>query len=190
MEKLGTVARVFFAFWPDDTERASLAAWQPPLHKLCGGRVMRAETLHATLVFLGDVEQQRLEALQLAAQEVRAEPCRLCFDGARYWGHNRIVYAAASSIQSQLLHLVSELERHLSMHRFSFDKRPYKAHVTLLRKAHWTDKPLPDMPRVTWQVKDFALVQSVPDKQGANYQVLARFPLIKHSCSDVSQSGN
>jgi RNA 2',3'-cyclic 3'-phosphodiesterase len=176
-EKANNKARVFFALWPGAAECAALADWQPPLHQLCGGRIMRAETLHTTLVFLGDVERQRLEALQLAAQEVRAKACQLIFDGARYWGHNHILYAAASSVPPQLQHLVSELERHLALHHFQFDKRPYKPHVTLLRNAHWSDKPLPAMRHVTWQVRDFALVQSAPDEQGANYQVLARFAL-------------
>ena len=76
-----------------------------------------------------------------------------------------------------LAQLVRELGQSLHRHRFSFDKRPYKAHVTLLRKAHWNDQPLPAMPRVVWQVREFALVQSAPDENGANYQVLARFLL-------------
>ena len=78
-------ARVFFALWPDDAERAVLVAWQPVLHKLCGGRSMRASALHATLVFLGDVVLHRLEALQLAAQEIEGAPFDMTFDVARYW---------------------------------------------------------------------------------------------------------
>lgn len=170
-------ARVFFALWPDDTERAALAAWQPALRKLCGGRSMRAETLHATLVFLGDVVLHRLEALQLAAQEVEGESCDLVFDAARYWGHNHIVYAAPHTAPPQLAQLVQALEQRLGSHHFHFDKRPYKPHITLLRHAHWDDAPLPEMPGVMWRIRDFALVQSAPDEEGANYRVLARFHL-------------
>lgn len=175
-------ARVFFALWPDDAPRTALAAWQPPLHELCGGRSMRAGNLHATLIFLGDVAQHRLEALQLAAQEVAGRVAdgdgfQLIFDVVRYWGHNHIVYAAAHAVPPQLARLVAELETGLRKHRFRFDQRPYTAHVTLLRHAKWSDAPLPQMPRVVWKVKDFALVQSRSDEQGANYQVLARFPL-------------
>ena len=170
-------ARVFFALWPDEAERAALAAWQPGLHKLCGGRVTRAATLHNTLVFLGDIELHRLEALQLAAQEAGGEAFELSFDVARYWGHNRIVYAAPNSVPRQLAQLVHGLEQRLVGHHFDFDKRPYKPHVTLLRNARWSDTPLPDMDRVVWRTGNFALVQSVPDEKGANYQVLARFAL-------------
>lgn len=170
-------ARVFFALWPDDAERVALAAWQPTLHKLCGGHTMRAGTLHATLLFLGDVVLHRLEVLQLAVQEVKGEPFDLAFDVARYWGHNHIVFAAPHIVPPQLAQLVQALEQRLSKHRFHFDKRPYKPHVTLLRHAQWSDQPPPEMQRVVWQIRDFALVQSVPDEEGANYRVLAKFPL-------------
>ena len=73
-------ARVFFALWQGEAERAAMAAWQTPLHKLYGGRMMAAEKLHNTLVFLGDVECDRLEVLQLAAQEVSAVTFQIVFD--------------------------------------------------------------------------------------------------------------
>ena len=169
--------RVFFALWPNEAERAALASWQLPLKKLCGGRTMRADTLHATLVFLGDVAEHRLEALQLAAQEVAVAPFEVSFDTARYWGHNHIAYAAPVEAPELLRQLVSDLERALRRHRFRFDRRSYRPHVTLLRHAGWSDEPLPAMPRVAWRMRDFVLVQSLSDENGARYQVLARFPL-------------
>jgi 2'-5' RNA ligase len=139
---------------------------------------MHSENLHNTLVFIGNVEQSRLEALQLAAQEVSGSAFELRFDVAHYWGHNHIVYAAPGHVPQQLAQLVSSLEQHLGMHHFKFDRREYKPHVTLLRNARWTDVPLPAMQPVCWQVQDFALVQSGQQNGLANYQVLARFPLV------------
>jgi RNA 2',3'-cyclic 3'-phosphodiesterase len=172
-----TSARVFFALWPDEEERAALAAWQLPLHKLCGGREISADILHNTLVFLGEVEFERMEALQLAAQEVNSAAFQLRFDIARYWGHNHIVYAAPATEPGQLAQLVLDLEQRLRHHRFKFDRRAYKPHVTLLRHAQWTDSPLPGLPPVLWNMRDFALVQSLSEGQGVRYELLARFPL-------------
>jgi 2'-5' RNA ligase len=171
------VARVFFALWPDAAERGQLAAWQAPLKRLCGGRAMRGETLHNTLVFIGDVEPYGLEVLQRAAREVGGERFALCFDEARYWGHNHIAYAAPRHIPRQLPDLVGALEQCLAAHRFEFDRRAYQPHVTLLRNARWSDAPLPALPPVCWQVGDFALVQSVPRDGLTDYRVLARIPL-------------
>jgi len=138
---------------------------------------MRTDTLHATLVFLGEVAQDRLEALKLAAEEVSAERMDLCFDQARYWGHNHILYAAPGDVPRSLLQLVSELERHLIRHRFKFEHQDYKPHVTLLRNARWCDDPLPEMRPVPWRIMDFVLLQSERRDGEANYRVLARFPL-------------
>jgi len=169
--------RVFFALWPNDEERAAMAAWQAPLHKLCGGRPTLEQNLHNTLVFLGDVELERLEGLQLAAQEVNGAGFQLVFDIAHYWGHNHIVYAAPDSAPAQLSLLVHALEQSLHHHHFNFDRRSYKSHVTLLRHAHWTDSQLPAMTPVIWKIQDFALVQSVSEAAGVRYEVLCRFLL-------------
>lgn len=176
-EKPDDNMRLFFALWPNHAEQSALAAWQVPLHQLCGGNAVPDHALHATLVFLGNVAPHRLEALQLAAQEVRGEAFELVLDAARYWGHNHIVYAAPHSVPPQLVELVQDLGQRLMAHRFALDQRPYKPHVTLLRHARWSEAPLPDMDSVMWQVRDFALVQSLRDDQGIRYQVLASFAL-------------
>jgi 2'-5' RNA ligase len=163
--------RLFFALWPDELVRRSLSGWPLP----CGGRTMSSPTLHATLVFLGEVEAVRLEALKLAAEEVVAAAFDLRFDVARYWGHNHILYAAPRIVPGRLLNLVSELERHLLKHHFIFERREYKPHVTLMRNVHWNDTPLPEMTPVYWRVREFVLLQSVPG--GAHYRILANFRL-------------
>jgi 2'-5' RNA ligase len=177
MENPQRIARVFFALWPDAAERAALAAWQPALQRSCGGRIMQAATLHATLVFVGDVAPRRIGDLQQAAGEVAGEPFRLVFDEARFWKHNHIVYAAPYSLPQPLTRLVQNLEKNLARHGFHFDKRAYQPHATLLRNAQWHDAPLPEMQPVVWQAKDFALMQSLQGEQGARYEVLARFGL-------------
>ncbi len=168
--------RLFFALWPQPAEQQALAGWQPALHQLCGGSPMQESTLHCTLVFLGATAAERLEALLLAAQEVEWQGFEICLDEARYWGHNHIAYAAPRRVPRQLETLVAALEQRLRRHRFAFEARAYKPHVTLLRHVHWRDVPLPQMPPLHWRVQEFALVQSLGDEHGARYEVLARFP--------------
>jgi RNA 2',3'-cyclic 3'-phosphodiesterase len=170
--------RVFFALWPAPHERAALAAWQPRLRELCGGKPMRADNLHATLVFIGGVAPHRMEALTLAAREVQGKRFDLDFDLAHYWGHNHIVHAAPARVPAPLIQLVRDLEQAMLRHHFHFDSHPaYKPHVTLLRRARWGDAPLPPMGESRWAVGDFALVQSVAGSEGVTYEPLARFPL-------------
>lgn len=167
--------RLFFALWPGAAGRAALTLWQPQLREMCGGKVMQPQTLHCTLVFLGEVAEHRLEALTLAAQEATFRPFRLELTGGHYWGHNHIVYAAPDRTPPPLAELVHTLEVSLRRHRFRFEQRPYKPHVTLLRHAQWSDRPLPQMETVRWRVRRFALVQSLSGTEGAHYRVLAHF---------------
>ncbi len=167
--------RIFFALWPTAAERAALSHWQSPLRGQCGGKAMRADTLHCTLAFLGAVAEHRLEALKLAAEEVSFQPFAVEWRVAHYWGHNHIVYAAPEETPPELASLVASLQDILRKHRFRFEGRPYKAHVTLLRHAQWTDAPLLPMPAVRWQPRDFVLVRSLSDALGARYEVLCRF---------------
>jgi 2'-5' RNA ligase len=167
--------RLFFALWPAAAGRAALSAWQTPLQTLCGGKAMRDETLHCTLAFLGAVPEARLEALCLLAQELAFTPFDLELAAAHYWGHNHIVYAAPAATPDELSALVAGLEGNLRKHRFHFEQRAYKPHVTLLRHAQWTDAPLPPMSPVVWPCREFVLVQSLGDASGARYEVLCRF---------------
>jgi 2'-5' RNA ligase len=182
--------KVFFALWPDATERRQLSAWQVPLKHLCGGRTMRGETLHNTVVFIGNIERFRLEALQLAASEVNANAFELCFDEARYWGHNHIIYAAPGQVPQQLAQLVAKLGQGLTKHHFEFEEREYQPHVTLLRNARWTDAPLPAMQPVCWKIRDFALIQSVQQNGLPDYRVLTSFALSRYGLtSGMPSSG-
>lgn len=138
---------------------------------------MKPDTLHTTLVFLGNVPEHRLEALRLAAQEVSGRGFGLDLTAAHYWSHNHIVYAVPQTVPVQLADLVIDLEHSLRRHRFHFEVRPYKPHVTLLRNGQWNDANLPAMSTVCWRIEDFVLVHSLSDEQGARYEVLARFPL-------------
>jgi len=176
-------ARVFFALWPTVAESGALAAWQVSLKQLCGGRAMRGETLHLTLVFIGGIERPRLEALRLAAQEVSVESFELCFDRAHYWGRNKIVYASPDQVPPQLARLVNALEQSLAKHGFKFDERERNPHITLLRNARGTDVELKVVQPVTWQARDFALVESVPQGALMGYRVLDRFPLERTGCA-------
>jgi 2'-5' RNA ligase len=169
--------RVFFALWPGEAERNVLADWQAPLSERCGGRSMRPETLHVTLVFVGEVAADRLDALKHAAQAVAGSPFQLRFGTVRYWRHNRIVHAVPQAVPPALTGLVAGLSDRLRQQGFAFDARPYQPHVTLLRNACWDDGPPPALPTVAWQAHEFVLVQSLLEERGARYQVLARFPL-------------
>ena len=62
-DKHGVPARLFFALWPSAELRRRLHALALRYQRLHGGRAMRAETLHLTLLFLGEVPRAQIASL-------------------------------------------------------------------------------------------------------------------------------
>ena len=168
-------ARVFFALWPDERVRDALHRETQLLHRDCGGRAMRRENLHLTLVFVGAVAVERLAELKAAAGSITGSSFELVLDQLGYWRHNRIVWAAPLSVPEALRELVGSLESRLQQAGFEFDRRPYAPHVTLLRDARAPGAPA--ALHLDWSVGDFVLVESAHAAQGIAYRVLARWPL-------------
>jgi 2'-5' RNA ligase len=169
-------ARVFFALWPDEEVRRRLDRIAGQVHALRGGRRTRAETLHLTLVFLGDVARERLPELRECAGGVDGDGFEITFDRLDCWHRNRIAHLAATRLPAQLIHLVGRLEGGLRQLGFRFDARPYKAHITLVRHAD-CGKENPATEPLLWTAQDFVLVESCLRPEGASYTELGRYPL-------------
>lgn len=168
---------MFFALWPDAAVRDALDRLAGELHRLRGGRRTRADTLHLTLVFVGNLPRERLPALQAAAAGIQAPAFTLTLDRTDCWPHNRIAHATASQTPAALLDLVAALEQGLDGLGIPFDHRPYKAHVTLLRKADCRRADPPIAP-IAWHAREFVLVESALSAEGARYAILGRYPLV------------
>ena len=154
--------RLFFAAWPPPQAAAALHEWSKALQ----GKATPAEKIHLTLAFLGDADPAKAA---VAARAVRARRHALIFDEARYVKRNEMVWTVAREAPTQL---VESLHFNLRQAGFMLEKRPYAAHVTLLRKAP-PPKALPPLPRVDWPVEEFLLVRS----RASNYEPVERFPL-------------
>lgn len=169
--------RVFFALWPDAPLRAMLHATAGRLHKALGGRRMRPETLHLTLVFIGDLAAARLpELLELAAR-IRVPACDIAFDRVDCWRRNHIAHLGVSQVPPPLGELVRQLEAGLEGRGVAFDQRAYVPHVTLLRNAECA-KENPASEPIRWPMRDFVLVTSSLRSEGAQYVELGRWPLL------------
>ena len=169
--------RVFFALWPDTAVRQSLLAAQAGLHAITGGRRMRPETLHMTLVFIGELATDRLPELLNAAGRVQAPGFDIAFDRVECWRRNHIAHLGVSETPIALADLVGQLETALKALRIPFDQRPYTPHITLVRNADCT-KENPASPSVTWPARDFVLVKTSLHPEGARYEQLGRWPLL------------
>jgi 2'-5' RNA ligase len=162
-------SRYFFALWPPAATAAALARWAKALE----GRVTAAAKIHLTLAFLGAVEPEKAIA---AARRVRARPHILPVEKAQYWKHNKIVWTGPHETPSGLQALVASLHLELYRAEYILERRPFAAHVTLLRSAPPPGE-LPPLPAVEWPVGEFTLVRSENSSKGSSYEVVERFPL-------------
>jgi len=157
--------RLFFAAWPPPAAAAALEEWA----RGCEGRSVPAANIHLTLAFLGEADPSLATAV---AQRVGGRKHQLLLEEARYWRHNRIVWAGPRETPLPLKALVEGLAAELRRDNFVLEDRPFAAHVTLLRKAS-APKDVAPLPRVDWPIHEFVLVRS----KGGVYSPIERFPL-------------
>lgn len=165
--------RLFFALWPPAETARALGEWASEVQGRTGGRATVPETIHLTLAFLGEAQPPRAVA---AAQRVRGRIFNLPVDAARYWRHNRIVWAGPAALPAALKQLAGDLRRELLREEFVLEEREFAAHVTLVRKAG-PPEFLPPLPRFDWPVQEFVLVRSVNSGGASRYETLQRWPL-------------
>ena len=172
MAEAAETVRLFFALWPDSTQQGRLAAWA----KQAAGtaRPMQRENIHLTLAFLGATDAALLPALVECARAVRFAPFALALERAVYWKHKRIVWCGPEEEPPALTALVADLRAALDQAGIRYDPKPFVSHVTLLRKSSGL-AAAPRWARLAWDVRDFALVRSVPVDGGVRYEVVQRF---------------
>lgn len=174
--KDSSVAHVFFALWPEPSVRRALHTLATEYQPRCEARVMRADGLHMTLLFLGEVARAHLPQLMQAAGQVSVLPFEFVLERLSFWPHNRIGYAVPLAEVPALDQLITALQQGLAAAGFPIENREFKPHVTLLRHVRHTLEPQAITP-ISWQVDSFVLVESVMTDRGVHYQTLQRWLL-------------
>lgn len=173
-----THRRLFFALWPDPAVVEQLVRWAHLAHDLCGGRAMRADTLHLTLAFLGSVETERIPALQELLAARRWPGGTLVLDHMGQFRGPRIVWAGSSTPVPWLETLHAALWRDLNRQGLTEPAEAFRPHVSLLRNAGAADlAALPAQPAITWRADRLVLVASLPRESGSYYEVISEYAL-------------
>lgn len=168
--------RVFFALWPTAEAARDLHAVAAAAGRECGGRAMRRDTLHLTLAFVGEVADDRLPDLLAAAATVAGERFELVLDRLVWWRHNRILWAGCRETPDALAGLAGGLAAALRAAGFPIERRPFAAHLTLVRDCPGERLPGLAAP-VGWPAAEFVLVRSRRSAEGSRYEILGRWPL-------------
>ena len=164
--------RLFFAIWPPTAVAQALFQWAETAARVTGGRRTTEGNIHLTLAFLGKADPDR--AIR-AAKRVQGKAHQLPVEKARYVRANRMVWVAPRETPAALSSLHESLAMELYREEFILERRPFAAHVTLIRDAQRAE--LPALPEVAWPVGEFLLVRSAVSSRGSTYEPIERFTL-------------
>lgn len=167
--------RLFVALWPDEALRKEIDRLRHH-HHLQGGRPVPVENVHITLSFLGPVTEQAAACIEQRLGRISAAPFVLKLDRIGYWSRPRVVWLGADEVPAALRQLLEQLNQGLRDCGFQPDPRPFVPHMTLMRKVNRAEA-LRMVEALSWEVKEFVLVQSHTLPQGAQYTVVGRWPL-------------
>mgnify|MGYP002651235028 CR=1 FL=1 len=156
---------------------------------VAGVRWQSAEQLHLTLRFLGDVEPPVLEDLADELERIDMPRFDVALRGAGLFGEggraNSLWVGVAPNPVLERLH--AKVERCCLRVGLAGERRTFLPHVTIARFARSTPSPTDFVARHTdrdWgtmPVDRFALVESVPGRDGSRYGLLATIRL-KDEC--------
>ena len=160
--------RLFVAIpFPPDV-RAHLAQAQQLLRSQgVRGNFSRVENLHLTLAFLGETPRCRDAARAMAAAEDR------CFSMTLHGlGRFGDVWWMGVVPCPPLEDLAVSLQARLREAGFALESRPFRPHITLLRKAQGPPAPRLDLPPATMQAEKMVLMESLRQDGRLVYRVV------------------
>ena len=172
--------RLFFALQPTPAQSTALVESIAPLVADLAGQPVPAANLHATLCFIGAVDEEKLPDMKAAASSVRGHAVALDFESLEFWEKPGILCAtAAENILAR--DLSSAISDAVLAAGFTPDVKPFRAHLTLARKVLRRTAEKFEWPRALASVRvrceQFVLMQSRRDDAGSTYSVVESWPL-------------
>lgn len=189
--------RLFLAIELSDAVRRALVELverlkqSPPENAVLGKcSWVRAQNLHLTLKFFGEVAEPQVQGLCDVLAKVQSQAA-ICLNPSRIEplpprGPIRIIASAMEGQLSALRDLHSQIEQRCQELGFPAGGRQFRPHVTLARAR----RPLPPrtrpaldelaaglLPGPQMMADEFVLMESRLDPQAAHYTPVARFPI-------------
>ncbi|MGH8319361.1 MAG: RNA 2',3'-cyclic phosphodiesterase [Steroidobacteraceae bacterium] len=181
--------RLFFALWPDETMRQAMAHATRKAARASGGRPVPAQNLHVTLAFLGSVAERRRSELAavarsaaetlgaaFAAADSPERRLELAFERLEHWRAAQLLCALPAEPSAPAAALARRLQALLAERGFAPDLKPFRPHVTVVRKVSHPGR-IASMPPVVWRFTELALIESRTLPEGALYSVVESFAL-------------
>ncbi len=171
-----TSPRLFFALWPDEQVRREIAALRNRMAQDYCGRQTRADTLHLTLLFLGNIPDLRVPTLLACGDRVRSASFHLTLDACNHFNESKVAWLGATEPPAALAELHHAVRREAAADGFDGAHDTFVPHVTMARHCKLFPAPRA-IPAIDWNVQDFVLIDVRPTPGGPVYRVLRHWPL-------------
>ena len=168
--------RLFFALWPNPEVRARLVEQRDLVVRDYRGRPMRPDTLHMTLVFLGETPELRVPLALGCGDRIHAKSFAVNVDARAHFPDAKIAWLGSADPPGALQDLWNALRAELEGARFIDGDTGYQPHITVARDCLLYPSPK-GIPAIEWQVEDFVLVDSTRTPGGPVYRVLRHWQL-------------
>lgn len=152
---------------------------------------VKPESIHLTLKFLGEAEEERIPLIKRAIQEglEGAGSLMLFLAGMGAFPNlrsPRVIWVGVGGEQEKLCQLQERLERAMETIGFAREGRPFSPHITLGRMRSGRGGPalmdlvsrMADLKVGTVRAESIELMQSRLHPAGAIYTVIESFPLV------------
>jgi 2'-5' RNA ligase len=182
--------RLFVALVVPSEVREKLAALICELRAIAPKeKWVRAENLHVTLKFIGEVAPEKLEAIRGALAIVLSDsPVKLDFRGLGFFPHEKHprVFWAGIEASPNLKKLAADIDLAVGKLGIPREERAFSPHLTL---ARFETRKLPDKLQLAVQgdstrefgaceTREFHLIESKLKPSGAEYTTLQSFPFV------------
>ena len=163
--------RLFIAIeLSEEMKRAAAQAQDGLRRQRVGGNYTPAENLHMTLAFIGELPSA--ERATAALRAVDFAPFSLTADGVGCFGDLWWMGVRADPALDALARIV---RRALADAGVPFDRKRFRPHVTLLRRASAAPRVIPEIRPADMIVDRFCLYRSERGKNGMIYTALDAF---------------
>lgn len=161
--------RCFLAAWPDAGVRQRCAELTQALRPHAQhGRVMRAENLHLTLAFIGDLPDERGADVAARCAALPSSACDWELNEVGFFTRPRVLWAGGPETP-ELTAIAARARGLLDDMQIGYDRKPFVPHVTLLRDVRRYEGPRAIAPPIAWPIRALALYRSGRDEAGARY---------------------
>ena len=185
-------ARVFFAVWPDPDVRAALEMLARDCAARTGGRAPDPANLHVTLAFIGNVDAGGVAMLREIGCNAAtpAAPFALVLDRIGAFHKQEIAWLGCSRVNEAMRALADALFSQLAAAGFELERRPFRPHVTLARRARTRALDFAGggalAAPVVWNVSSLTLNGSTHAQGALRYVAIESWPLggSRDKCGD------